>query len=125
MRLTSKVLWSSGCALLIGFACTSLAWAQTDKARASVNTMWADGEALAKTKNCLGCHQLDSKRVGPSYRSVAERYAPLQAAQAYLAISIQQGGANRWGAVPMPAQPQVSPAEAGLLAAWILSLSAR
>jgi cytochrome c len=115
-------------------ACCTLMWllsalfygaavAQASAGGSSSQTQFAEGEALAKSKNCLGCHQLDSKRVGPSYQSVAKRYASLEAANRYLASSIQQGGANRWGAVPMPAQPQVSAAEAELLANWILSLA--
>jgi cytochrome c len=82
----------------------------------------AAGLELARTKTCLGCHQLDSKRVGPSFQAVAQRHGPQTDSLEYLASAIRQGGRGRWGAVPMPAQPQVSQQDALQLAQWILSL---
>lgn len=83
-----------------------------------------DGLALAQRKACMACHQVDSKRVGPPLRSVAERYAGQGDVMVqYLAGKIRGGGRGAWGAVPMPAQSQVSADEAGQLAQWILSLS--
>jgi len=83
------------------------------------------GANLAKAKNCLGCHQIDAKRVGPGLIAVSQRYAAINDPAQYLAQSIQKGGAGRWGAVPMPAQPHVSDADAQTLANWILSLSTK
>jgi len=82
------------------------------------------GQALAQAKACMGCHQVDAKRVGPPLREIAGRYGGQDesAALAYLASTIRAGGRGRWGAIPMPAQPHVSPAEAEDLARWILSL---
>lgn len=76
---------------------------------------------LARAKACMACHQVDSKRVGPAYQAVAERYAGKSDAEAHLINSIRKGGRGHWGAIPMPAQPQVSEAEAQELARWILS----
>lgn len=85
--------------------------------------VWAGaGVQLARTKQCLACHQVDTKRVGPSFVVIAERYADASGAQQYLADTIRQGSRGKWGAIPMPAQPQVSPLDATDLAAWILSL---
>ncbi|KAA0890566.1 c-type cytochrome [Pusillimonas sp. ANT_WB101] len=81
------------------------------------------GEALAKASSCLACHQIDKKRVGPPFTAIAQRFATSEGAQAYLADTIRNGSRGRWGAVPMPAQPQVSAADAQLLAAWVLSLT--
>ncbi len=81
-----------------------------------------DGQALAKSKACLGCHQVDAKRVGPSFSAIAQRYADQAGADQYLSSAIRQGGRGRWGAVPMPAQSQVSEQDAQRLAQWILSL---
>ena len=80
------------------------------------------GFALAKSKTCLGCHQLDTKRVGPAFQQIAQRHADTPGNIEYLADAIRRGGRGRWGAVPMPAQPQVSESESRLLAQWILSL---
>ena len=41
----------------------------------------------------------------------------------YLAGKIRGGGRGAWGAVPMPAQTQVSAEDARQLAEWILSLA--
>lgn len=76
---------------------------------------------LAKQKNCLACHTTDNKVVGPGYKDVAKKYAG-QDAVAKLATKIMKGGSGVWGAIPMPANPQVNEAEAKQLASWILSL---
>ena len=85
------------------------------------------GAALAKSRNCLACHQVDARRVGPPLASVGERYASdggsIAATREYLAKSIREGGRGKWSAVPMPAQPQVSESEALTLADWVLSLA--
>ena len=78
--------------------------------------------ALATSKNCLACHAVDKKLVGPAYKDVAAKYAGDKTAADKLATKIQKGGAGVWGVVPMPANPQVSEAEAQKLAAWVLSL---
>ncbi len=78
-------------------------------------------QALAASRNCLACHAMDRKLVGPAFKDVAARYAGRNAADA-LAAKIVKGGAGAWGPVPMPANPQVSPAEAKALATWVLGL---
>jgi cytochrome c len=76
---------------------------------------------LAKAKNCLACHTADKKLVGPSYKDVAAKYASDKDAVAKLAKKIRDGGVGVWGQVPMPANPQVSEAEAQTLAKWVLT----
>jgi len=80
------------------------------------------GEALARARTCLACHQVDRKQVGPAYRDVAARFADNPDAVSILSNAIRKGGRGQWGAVPMPAQPQVNEAEAAELARWILTL---
>ena len=77
----------------------------------------------ASSKGCMACHQVDTKRVGPPLRGVAERYAGEPRALDYLSDKIRHGSRGDWGAVPMPAQSQVSDAEARDLVNWVLSLS--
>ncbi len=77
---------------------------------------------LAQKKNCLACHATDKKLIGPSYKDVAAKYAGQKDAVDKLAQKIQKGGSGVWGAVPMPANPQVSEAEAKQLAAWVLTV---
>ena len=76
---------------------------------------------LAKAKNCLACHAVDKKLIGPGYKDIAAKYAGQKDAADKLAQKIMKGGSGVWGAVPMPANPQVSDAEAKQLAAWVLS----
>jgi len=76
---------------------------------------------LAKQKTCMACHAVDKKVVGPAYKDVAAKYAGQPDAVDKLAAKIRLGGSGVWGAVPMPANPKVSPAEAKQLAIWVLS----
>jgi len=82
---------------------------------------WANPE-LAQKKNCLACHAIDKKVIGPAYKDVAAKYAGQADAAAKLAQKVMKGGSGVWGAVPMPANPQVNEAEAKQLVQWILSL---
>ncbi len=82
----------------------------------------ADEEALAKSKNCLACHTVDKKVVGPSYKDVAKKYAGQKDAEAMLTEKVLKGGKGTWGAVPMPPNTTVKPDEASKLVKWILSL---
>ena len=76
---------------------------------------------LATAKNCMACHAVDKKLVGPSYKEVAAKYAGQANAVAKLEAKVLKGGAGVWGPVPMPANAQVTPAEAKQLVAWILA----
>jgi len=76
---------------------------------------------MAKKNNCMACHAVDKKLVGPSYQDVAKKYAGQKDAVATLAKSIKAGGAGKWGPVPMPAQAALSDGDAAALAAWILA----
>jgi cytochrome c len=86
----------------------------------SANPAFAD-LALATSKNCMACHAVDKKVVGPSYKEVAAKYKTDKAAAGKLAEKIIKGGSGAWGAVPMPANAQVNDAEAKKLVAWILT----
>lgn len=79
-------------------------------------------QALATAKNCMTCHAVDKKLVGPAYKEVAAKYAGQKDAVDKLAVKIVKGGSGVWGPVPMPANAQVNEAEAKKLAAWVLSL---
>lgn len=76
---------------------------------------------LARSKNCVACHHMERKMIGPSYKAIAERYASDEAAAKTLTEKVIKGGAGNWGPTPMPAQPTVTPAEAEALVKWILA----
>ena len=77
---------------------------------------------LAKQKNCLACHAVDKKLVGPAYKDVAKKYANDKDAAPRLAKKVREGGVGVWGQIPMPANPQVNEAESLQLVKWVLSL---
>ncbi|WP_024304514.1 c-type cytochrome [Pseudogulbenkiania sp. MAI-1] len=76
---------------------------------------------LAQKYNCLACHSMDKKVVGPSYKEVAKKYAGDKGAEAKLVAKVKAGGSGVWGSVPMPPNPQVSDADLKTLVKWILS----
>jgi len=78
-------------------------------------------EAMARANNCLACHSVDRKMVGPSFREISARYAGNAQAVDLMVTKIQRGGSGNWGAVPMPPNPRVSAADARTLAVWSLS----
>ncbi|MBC7618880.1 MAG: c-type cytochrome [Candidatus Saccharibacteria bacterium] len=80
-------------------------------------------QALATSKNCMACHAVDKKLVGPAFKEIAAKYKSDKTAVDKLALKVMKGGSGVWGAVPMPANPQVNDAEAKKLVAWILSQS--
>lgn len=77
---------------------------------------------LAKAKNCMACHAVGNKVIGPAYKDVAAKYAGQAGVEDRLTQKVLKGGSGVWGAVPMPANTQVSEAEARTLVKWVLSL---
>ena len=77
---------------------------------------------LAKQNTCMGCHAMDRKVVGPSYKAIATRYQSQPRAQMVdtLATKIRLGGGGVWGVVVMPANTKISEVDAKKLAEWIL-----
>lgn len=82
----------------------------------------AANEQLAKSKNCLACHAVDSKKLGPAFKDVAQKYAGQNDAAAKLSEKVIKGGGGVWGQMPMPPNAQVTPEEATQLVQWVLSL---
>ena len=77
--------------------------------------------ALATSKNCMGCHAVERKVLGPAYKDIAAKYRDDKSAPDKLVNKVLKGGSGAWGAVVMPANPQVSEADAKKLVAWVLS----
>jgi cytochrome c len=78
-------------------------------------------EALAKKHNCLACHQVDKKVVGPSYKDVAKKYKGQNVA-AKLQEKVKKGGQGVWGPVPMPPNAAVPDKDIKELVEWILKM---
>ncbi len=77
---------------------------------------------LAQKKNCMACHAVDKKVLGPSYKDVAAKYAGQPDAVDKLAGTIVKGSSGVWGNVAMPPNAQLTEAEAKQLAQWVLTL---
>ena len=89
------------------------AWAQAES---------APGLALAQQQNCMSCHSVNRPFMGPALHDVAAKYASRADAETYLAHKIIDGSTGVWGQVPMPANTQLTPDQAAVLAGWILTL---
>ena len=77
--------------------------------------------SIKSASNCMACHAVDKKLVGPAYKDVATKYKGDKTAADKLAAKVMKGGSGAWGPVPMPANPQVSEADAKKLVAWVLN----
>jgi cytochrome c len=82
---------------------------------------WADNDLLIKN-NCLACHNVNQTVVGPAFKAVANKYRGQTDATDKLAKKIRAGGSGVWGAMPMPAHPQISDVDAKKLATYILNI---
>jgi len=77
-------------------------------------------EALAKKYNCLTCHAVDKKVIGPSYQDVAAKYKGDAGAEAKLVAKVKNGGSGVWGQIPMPPNAAVPDADIKTLVKWVL-----
>lgn len=86
--------------------------------------VYTKGLALVGKSDCLTCHKIDDKLIGPSYKDIAIKYAgaPNDVITA-LASSIIKGGSGNWGNVPMTPHPTLSQEEAETMVRYILTLN--
>mgnify|MGYP001765044857 FL=1 len=77
---------------------------------------------LAKKSNCMSCHTVDKKLVGPAFVDVAKKYAGDKDAAKSLAAKVKAGSKGGvWGQIPMPPNPKVTDADMQILIKWILA----
>lgn len=106
------------------------ATAQQSNADTNVNNIGTDspmsgggnGEELINKSDCLTCHKVDVKLLGPAYQEVAAKYPATDANIEMLAGKIINGGAGNWGDIPMAAHPSISENDAKEMVKYILSL---
>ena len=79
-------------------------------------------EELAKKNNCLACHTVDKKILGPAYLEIAAKYENTPENVTMLVDKVRNGGTGNWGQIPMPPNPMVSEEDAKTLVEWVLSL---
>lgn len=80
------------------------------------------GAKLLAANDCLTCHKVDVKVIGPAYQDVAAKYPATEANIDTLANKVIKGGKGNWGDVPMTAHPALSQNDAKDMVKYILSL---
>ena len=88
----------------------------------SSNPDYQKGLALVSKSNCLTCHKISEKLIGPAYKDVANKYAGNDTALTYLAHKVIAGGKGVWGEIPMTPHPELSEADAEQMVKYILLL---
>ncbi|MEY8170371.1 c-type cytochrome [Burkholderia multivorans] len=88
---------------------------------AGAHAQVGDGLRVARSNACLGCHAVDRKLVGPSFKDIAARYKGDPQAVAKLSKKVKDGGSGVWGAIPMPAHPRMSDADLRSVVEWVLA----
>lgn len=88
---------------------------------AHASTDLSKASELAKANGCYSCHSADEKVVGPSFKSIAAKYAGDPTAAAGLAQSIQNGSRGKWGRIPMPPHGSMSSDDLKTLANWVMT----
>lgn len=72
------------------------------------------GADLAKSKNCMGCHELDKKKVGPAFKDVAAKYKDNKEAEGKLVGALKEGKGH-------PMKVAATDAELKTLVQYVLS----
>ena len=85
----------------------------------------AKGEQLISSSDCLTCHKVDAKIVGPSYTDVANKYAATDENIEMLASKIIAGGSGSWGEIPMAPHPAITKDDAKEMVKYILALKTK
>lgn len=88
----------------------------------SADKKFEKGSNLIIKSDCLTCHKIKEKNVGPAYVAIAEKYPPTAENISYLSSKIIKGGKGVWGEVPMLPHASLSEADAKEMVQYILSL---
>ncbi|WP_461452035.1 c-type cytochrome [Mucilaginibacter sp.] len=80
------------------------------------------GAGLIQKNDCLTCHGVDEKKIGPAYTDVANKYTASPAVIDTLANKIIKGGSGNWGNIAMSPHPNLSITDAQEMVKYILSL---
>ncbi len=87
------------------------------------NLGFATGKRLMELSDCMACHSIDKKSIGPSYREVAKKYQRERDVVSMLADKIINGGGGVWGEQAMSAHPQIKKDDAKEIVRYIMSLA--
>jgi len=120
-----KKLFLTGCVSLLILSCSKKETPSVDATSSETNAVSEpaktnlSGDQIIETLDCSGCHAVNERMIGPSYKEIAEKYS--QKDIELLASKIIEGGSGVWGGVPMSPHPQVSKEDAKKMVEYILS----
>lgn len=119
-----KKLFLTGYLGLLLFSCSQKENAQADSTSSESTAISKDennlsGDQIIERLDCSGCHAVNERMIGPSYKEIADKYSEKDIE--LLASKIIEGGSGVWGNVPMSAHPQVSQEDAKKMVEYILS----
>ncbi|ODS87524.1 MAG: cytochrome C [Chryseobacterium sp. SCN 40-13] len=80
----------------------------------------AEGLKMIQGMDCLTCHKIDARLVGPSYQEIADKYT--EADMDMLAQKIIDGSVGTWGQIPMTPHAGLSKENAKKMVEYILTL---
>jgi cytochrome c len=112
--------------LCVAFMTNTAAFATPAKGKAKAADIAKQGEALYNKQGCVACHGLkakDTKKIGPNFAEVAKNHKKSDINK--LAKKIRAGGKGEYGQIPMPPMPQVSEADAKVLAEYVLTFKGK
>jgi cytochrome c len=76
----------------------------------------------AAEQTCRACHSIDTTKVGPPFKAIAERYRGDADAVAKLSHSMLQGSSGKWNTGAQMPPNAITQEEAERFAKWILGL---
>lgn len=85
----------------------------------------AAGLSMIQKSDCLNCHAIDRRVVGPSFTEIAQRYAEVEdikAAVQTTANRIKNGSSKVWGEIPMLPHADMTRKETEAIVRWVFSL---
>lgn len=88
----------------------------------SSNPDYTKGLELIGKSDCLTCHKVGDKLIGPSYKEVAAKYDNTEENITMLADKIIKGGQGVWGSIPMTPHPAISTDDAKAMVKYIFLL---
>jgi cytochrome c len=90
---------------------------------ADASAAFATGKKLIQASDCMACHSIDKKSIGPTYRDVANKYKGDNSALEKLTKKVISGGSGVWGETAMAGHPQLSTADASEMVKYILNIA--
>jgi cytochrome c len=124
----------SGCIFMAMIAGNHMTFCQTKKTVKTVTKVStltvskadiAAGQLLLGKSDCVGCHSVQNKMVGPAYVTIAQKYPMTEANVTALSQKIINGGSGQWGQIPMTPHPAITSPDARKIVKYILSLNTK